>query len=172
MLFRSIREIVHACEYLHTSARLNLAGRFSEPAVGTEVKSYPGWARVKEIGFVDRVGVRTVLGRSVAGLVTFHPLPNHIDAQPNKMFEYMSSGIPVIASNFPLWREIVEGNDCGLCVDPLDPKAIAAAIDFMINNPERAREMGENGKRAVLEKYNWGVEEAKLLAFYQTILAD
>ena len=169
---RGIREVVRGCEFLQTTARLNLAGRFSEPAVGTEVKSYPGWARVKEIGFVDRVGVRTVLGRSVAGLVTFHPLPNHIDAQPNKMFEYMSSGIPVIASNFPLWREIVEGNDCGLCVDPLDPKAIAAAIDFMINNPERAREMGENGKRAVLEKYNWGVEEAKLLAFYQTILAD
>lgn len=168
---RGIREIVRACEYLHTSARLNLAGRFSEPAVEAEVKSYPGWVRVNELGFLDRVGVRTVLGRSVAGLVTLHPVINYLDALPVKMFEYMAAGIPVIASNFPFWSEIVEGNDCGLCVAPLDPKAIAAAIDFMINNPERAREMGENGKRAVLERYNWGVEEAKLLAFYQTILA-
>lgn len=168
---RGIREIVRGCEFLQTGARLSLVGQFTEPAVETEVKSYPGWGRVNELGFVDRVGVRTVLGRSVAGLVTLHPAINYLDALPIKMFEYMSSGIPVIASNFPLWREIIEGNDCGLCVDPLDPKAIAAAIDFIVSNPARARQMGENGKRAVLEKYNWGVEEAKLLTFYQSVLA-
>ena len=168
---RGIREIIRACEFLQSSVRLNLAGRFFEPAVEAEVRSYPGWVRVNEKGFVDRAGVREVLGRSVAGLVTLHPAINYLDSLPVKMFEYMSSGIPVIASNFPLWREIVEGNDCGLCVNPLDPKAIAAAIDFIINNPERARQMGENGKRAVLEKYNWGIEEAKLLAFYKAVLA-
>lgn len=167
---RGIREVVRACEFLQTPARLNLAGRFSEPAVEAEVKACPGWSRVNELGFVDRAGVREVLGRSVAGLVTFHPLPNHIDAQPNKMFEYMSSGIPVIASNFPLWREIVEGNDCGLCVDSLAPMAIAAAIDFMINNPERAQQMGENGQRAVRERYNWFIEEAKMLDFYKNLM--
>jgi len=168
---RGIREIVKACEYLLSGARLNLAGCFSEPAVEAEVKTCPGWRRVNELGFVDRHGVREVLGRSVAGLVTFLPLPNHIDAQPNKMFEYMSAGIPVIASNFPLWREIIEGNDCGICVDPLDPAAIAAAIDYVMNNPERARQMGENGRRAILEKFNWAVEEVKLKAFYQSVLS-
>ena len=81
----------------------------------------------------------------------------------------MSAGIPVIASNFPLWRDIIEGNDCGLCVDPLDPKAIAAAIDFLINNPERAQQMGENGQRAVTKYYNWSIEEAKLLDFYKKL---
>lgn len=167
---RGIREVVHACEFLQTPVRLNLAGSFSEPAVERNVKGYPGWSRVNELGFVDRNGVSEVLGRSVAGLVTFHPLPNHIDAQPNKMFEYMSAGIPVIASNFPLWREIVEGNDCGLCVDPLDPRAIAAAIDFMTNNPERAMQMGKNGQRAVKERYNWSIEEAKLLDFYNNLV--
>jgi glycosyltransferase involved in cell wall biosynthesis len=166
---RGIREVVRACEFLQTPARLNLAGRFSEPAVESDVKSYPGWSRVNELGIVDRARVREVLGRSVAGLVTFHPLPNHIDAQPNKMFEYMSSSIPVIASNFPLWREIIEGNDCGLCVDPLDPSAIAEAIDFMVNNPDRARQMGENGQRAIQARYNWSVEEAKLLDFYKNL---
>lgn len=166
---RGIREIVRACELLQTPARLNLAGRLSEPALAAEVKGYPGWSRVNELGFVDRAGVREVLGRSMAGLVTFHPLPNHIDAQPNKMFEYMSSGIPVIASNFPLWREIIEGNDCGLCVDPLDHESIAGAIDFMINNPERAQQMGENGQRAVHARYNWSVEEAKLLDLYKKL---
>jgi glycosyltransferase involved in cell wall biosynthesis len=168
--FRGIRELVRACEFLQTPARLNLVGRFSEHAVEAEVRSYPGWGRVNELGFVDRAGVREVLGRSLAGLVTFHLLPNHIDSQPNKMFEYMSSGIPVIASNFPLWREIIEGNDCGICVDPLDATAIAEAIDFLVSNPERARKMGENGQRAVHARYNWSVEEAKLLDLYKNIL--
>jgi glycosyltransferase involved in cell wall biosynthesis len=169
---RGIREVVRAFEYVNTSARLNLGGRFSEQALEEEVKKYQGWNRANELGFIDRMGVREVLGRSVAGLVTLHPVINYLDALPVKMFEYMATGIAVIASNFPLWREIVEGNDCGLCVDPLNPKAIAAAIDFIINNPERARQMGDNGKRAVLEKYNWSVEEAKLLDFYQSILVE
>lgn len=169
-MIRGIKEVINACEFLKTPTRLNLVGRFSESAVEAEVKGWPGWNRINELGFVDRAGVCEILGRSIAGLVTFLPLPNHTDAQPNKMFEYMSAGIPVIASNFPLWREIIEGNDCGLCVDPLDSKAIAAAIDFIISNPERARQMGENGQRAVQVRYNWFVEETKLIEFYQTLI--
>ena len=82
------------------------------------------------------------------------------------MFEYMSAGVPVIASHFPLWREIIEGNDCGLCVDPLDPAAIAKAIDYLVTHPQEAERMGRNGQRAVAERYNWKIEEAKLLQLY------
>jgi len=167
---RGVREIVRSCEFLKSPTRLNLAGRFSESAVETELKSYPGWTRVNELGFLDRAGVRDVLKRSVAGLVTFHPLPNHIYAQPNKMFEYMSAGIPVIASNFPLWREIIETNDCGLCVNPLDPRAIATAIDHLVMNPELSKRMSDNGRQAVLSKYNWSIEERKLCTFYEGLL--
>lgn len=167
---RGIAEVVQAMGQVQSGVRLTLCGRFSEPAVEQACKAMPGWQAVNEQGFVDRAGVRQVLGRSLAGLVTFHPLPNHIDAQPNKMFEYMSAGIPVIASDFTLWREIVLGNQCGLCVDPMDPGAIAKAIDYLAQHPDEARQMGENGRRAVLERYNWSVEEAKLLDFYKNIL--
>jgi glycosyltransferase involved in cell wall biosynthesis len=163
---RGIREIVRACESLQSPARLNLAGDFFEPSLREEVRSYPGWARVNEFGYVDRSGVRDVLMRSAAGLVTLHPIINYCDALPVKMFEYMAAGIPVIASNIPLWRGIIEGNDCGVCVDPYDPKAIAAAIDYILANPERAQRMGENGRRAVVTKYNWSIEEEKLCRFY------
>ena len=131
-----------------------------------------GWACVNALGFLSREQMRQTLSRSVAGIVTFLPVPNHIDAQPNKIFEYMSAGLPVIASHFPLWREIIEGNECGLCVDPLDPAAIAAAMDRLVENPDLARRMGENGRRAVHERYNWGVEEKKLLALYGKLLAE
>jgi len=56
-----------------------------------------------------------------------------------------------------------------LCVDPLDPKAIAAAIDYLVKNPDLARSMGENGRRAVLTKYNWSVQAKKLTDFYGDI---
>lgn len=163
---RGIREVVQAGASLKSAARLNLVGRFSEPAVEAEVRAHGGWARVNYHGFLDRAGVRDVLARSVAGVVTFLPLPNHLDSLPTKMFEYMSSGIPVIASDFPLWREIIEGNQCGICVDPLDPKAIASAIDYLVSHPGIAKTMGENGRQAVLEKYNWDVQARRLIDLY------
>lgn len=166
---RGIREIVSAMPMLKSEARLLLVGTFSEHEVEAEVKGYAGWTRVDALGFLDRTAIRDVLGRSVAGLVTLLPLSNYLDALPVKMFEYMSAGIPVVASNFPLWRKIVEGNNCGICVDPLSPKAIADAIDFLINNPDRAKQMGENGRLAVQNKYNWSIEEDKLLKLYKML---
>lgn len=168
---RGIREVVRSLESLQSPARLNLVGRFNQASVEAEVKQSKGWSSVNECGQLGRVEVREVLGRSMAGLVTFLPLPNHVDAQPNKMFEYMSSGIPVIASNFPLWREIIEGSQCGLCVDPQDPQAIAKAIDYLVSNPEKAEQMGRNGQKAVNERYNWDQEGSKLIAFYSSILS-
>ena len=169
-IIRGLREIVQAMELVNDSVRLQLCGKFSESDLEREVKKYSGWANVDELGFLDREGVRATLARSVAGLVTFYPLPNHIDAQPNKMFEYMSAGIPVIASHFPLWREIIEGNDCGICVDPLNPQGIAEAINKLVTDPELAENLGSNGRKAVEKKYNWHNEETKLLNLYQDIL--
>ncbi|WP_230027261.1 glycosyltransferase family 4 protein [Massilia sp. Bi118] len=163
---RGIRELVRACELLRTPARLSLVGSFSEAALEREVMGYPGWERVDPHGHLDRAGVQRAMGRAMAGLVTLHPVVNYLDALPVKMFEYMAAGLPVIASRFPLWQEIVEGNGCGVCVDPLDPAAIAAAIDDFCRHPQKARLMGENGRRAVHARYNWRGEADKLLAFH------
>lgn len=165
---RGIKEIVHAMEFI-SDIKLNLVGVFSEKAVEEETKSCSGWQNVNELGFLARDEVANILSQSKAGIVTFHPLPNHIDAQPNKMFEYMSAGLPIITSNFPLWKEIVEGNSCGICVNPLEPKEIADAIEYIISNPREAEQMGQNGKKAVLEKYNWNIEEKKLFTIYSML---
>ncbi len=167
---RGIEQVLAAMSLVQSGVRLKLCGEFSEPAVEQRCRQMAAWQRVDAFGLVARAAVREVLAKSVAGLVTFLPLPNHIDAQPNKMFEYMSAGLPVIASNFPLWKDIVIGNQCGLCVDPMDPAAIAQAIDYVVRNPERARQMGENGRRAVSERYNWSIEEGRLIEFYEAVL--
>ena len=163
---RGIEQMVQALDLID-DVRLNLAGKFSEQSVETEVKGLKGWGSVNELGFLNRDEVNAVLAKSKAGLVTLQPTINYIDALPVKMFEYMAAGIPVISSNFPLWREIIEGNQCGLCVDPLNPKAIGKAIQYFINNPDQAERMGKNGRKAVEEKYNWAIEEKKLLDLYK-----
>jgi len=166
---RGIKEMVVAIGFLSPEVRLNLAGIFSETRLESNVKQLSGWKCVNPLGQKDRLEVREILARSKAGLVIFHSLPNHVDAQPNKMFEYMSAGLPVIASNFPLWREIIEGNECGICIDPMNPKEIAAAIEKIIDNPKISKVMGENGRRAVENFYNWSIEEVKLKEFYQAL---
>jgi glycosyltransferase involved in cell wall biosynthesis len=166
---RGIRELVRACELLRSPARLSLAGAFSESSLEAEVRAYPGWARVTPHGHLDRAGVGRVMARAVAGVVTLHPVISYIECMPVKMFEYMAAGIPVIASHFPRWRAIVEGYDCGVCVDPLDPASNAAAMDHLVTHPEEARRMGENGRRAVLEKYNWQPEASKLIGLYERL---
>lgn len=168
---RGVKELVHAMALTRSDVRLNMVGAYAEAEVEAEVRTYAGWAHVNALGVQDRRGVAEVLGRSVAGLVNLHPLPNYLDALPIKMFEYMSAGIPVIASDFELWRQIVQGSGCGLCVDPMDPAAIASAIDHLAGHPDEARKMGENGRQAVLSRYNWAQEEAKLVGFYDQLLA-
>lgn len=167
---RGIREIIQASALSsNDKLQLNLVGTFIEPDVETEVRASTAWSRVKSWGQQDRAGVRQVLSRSSIGLVTLHPTPNYLDSLPIKMFEYMAAGIPVIASDFPLWRSIIETADCGLCVNPLDPVAIANAIDKLLSNPAWATQLGQNGHRAVQEKFNWNLEEQKLIDFYATL---
>jgi glycosyltransferase involved in cell wall biosynthesis len=168
---RGVKEFVRAMEFTRTPARLNLVGVFAEAQVEADVRTYPGWDKVNSTGVQGRQGVREVLGRSIAGLVTLHPMANYLDSLPIKMFEYMSAGIPVIASDFELWRQIVQDSGCGLCVDPMDPAAIASAIDYLVDHRAEAEKMGENGRQAVLSRYNWAQEEAKLLEFYDRLLA-
>ena len=165
---RGIEEIILALSYTK-NIRLNLVGTFSNNVFEDQIKKSPQWERVNELGFLNRKHVNEVLSNSIAGLVTLYPTLNYIDALPVKMFEYMNAGIPVIASNFPLWSEIIEGNNCGICVDPKNSKAIGDAIQYLVDNPFEAEQMGKNGLQVVRQKYNWTKEEKKLLKLYKDI---
>ena len=163
---RGISEIVQAMEYVEGNTKLLLGGKFTSHDFQRKVSGYLGWKRTASLGFLSREQVKCALYGSRAGLVTLHPAINYLDALPVKMFEYMAAGIPVIASNFPLWERIVRDADCGICVDPLRPEEIASAISRLASDSGRAAQMGVNGRKAVFDKYNWGVEEKKLMKFY------
>lgn len=81
----------------------------------------------------------------------------------------MAAGLPVIASHFPYWIKLLGKYNCGLFVDPLKPAMIGAAINDLLQNPEKAKQMGSNGKKAVYSCFNWELEEKKLLEIYHAI---
>jgi glycosyltransferase involved in cell wall biosynthesis len=166
---RGFYEIIAAAKTSKT--QLKLAGVFHEPQLHEVIKHPDFSSYIDFLGYLTSIEVEELLSKSYAGLVTLHPTLNFLDSLPIKLFEYMSAGIPVIASNFPLWKSIIEENNCGICVDPTNPHQIAEAINFLKENPEEAKIMGDNGRKAVLENYNWKNEEKKLIELYNTILS-
>lgn len=121
------------------------------------------------LGKIDREGINELYGRAVAGLVTLLPIKSYFFSQPIKMFEYMAAGLPVVASDFPLWRKIIEENKCGVCVSVDNGKEVREAVSYFLNHRNEAQEMGRKGRKAVEEKFNWDIEKKKLIELYQII---
>jgi glycosyltransferase involved in cell wall biosynthesis len=93
--------------------------------------------------------------------VTLLPRPNYLESLPTKLFEYMAMGIPVLASDFPLWRQLVEAAGSGRLAAPV-PAEVAAALVAMCSDPVRLRLQGEAGRAAYRERYRWEVESLHL----------
>lgn len=169
---RGIISFLDALSFIGDNVRVDVAGLFASAAVEHAAITHPNWRRVNFHGQTDRQQVASIYARSFAGIVTFLPAPNHIYSQPNKLFEYMSAGIPVICSHFPLWRSVIEEGGCGISVDPQDPRAIGAAIEQLRLNPESGRQMAQRGARLVQERYNWEHEGRRLVESYSELLAS
>jgi glycosyltransferase involved in cell wall biosynthesis len=82
----------------------------------------------------------------------------------------MAIGLPVVTSNFPLYRDVIEANECGICVDPGNPQEIAEQISKLLNDPERRQRYAENGRRVVKSKYSWEAQRKELEAAYKEVL--
>jgi lipopolysaccharide/colanic/teichoic acid biosynthesis glycosyltransferase/glycosyltransferase involved in cell wall biosynthesis len=121
---------------------------------------------VEHKGLLDRSQIAELLARARVGLFLMHPTGNKVNALPVKLFEYMAAGLPAVVSDFPYWRKIIGSAGCGLMVDPLNPAAVAEALTWLFRHPAQAAEMGRNGRRAVLEYYNWERESDCLIATY------
>jgi glycosyltransferase involved in cell wall biosynthesis len=165
---RGINQLMDSLVYT-PEIRLNLAGSFSNEILEKQIRAKEKWNKVEFYGYVGREELLSIFERSKVGMVTLLPTPNHMESLPIKMFEYMSAGIPVICSNFPLWEEIVRSNKCGICVDPKDPEGIATAIEYLMKNQEESQQMGQHGRLSIKEKYNWDIEITKLLKVYNSL---
>lgn len=170
---RGIYQICEAAVLLNTvyktPLKLKLIGRVTPECVEADILNkygdvidYTGWINIeKSYQLVQRCSV---------GLVTYLPAPNHDYCLPNKMFEYMNFGMPVVCSDLEEMKKIVEGHECGFAVNPHSPEQIAEAIHKIITSPALMKQMGINGQKAVNDSYNWLQMESRLYDIYEPLI--
>ncbi|WP_404435840.1 glycosyltransferase family 4 protein [Microbacterium aerolatum] len=152
------------------SWRLEIAGSHA-PDVARDVALAAEETRIVFHGQVPPIVARDLLLRARVGVVPFQDTAAHRDSLPTKMFEYFAAGLPVIVSNFDLWRDIIETRDCGLVVDQTSPSAIAEAIATYAEDPALWLRHSNNARATARAELNWGVEAITLVSAYRGLLA-
>jgi glycosyltransferase involved in cell wall biosynthesis len=113
--------------------------------------------RLGNLSFLPSVPKREmpeVLSGADACLAILKPLEAYKTTYPNKVFDYMAAGRPVLLAIDGVIREVVEAAGCGVFVKPGDPAALAAAARGLAADPEAARRMGTNGRRYLAQHFN------------------
>jgi glycosyltransferase involved in cell wall biosynthesis len=172
---RGCFEMVEAARIANQTTRVEfrIAGPFdhADATLKAELTKFAAGLPVEFPGRQNREQIRTELGLSRVGLALLHPAPNYLEALPVKIFEYMAAGLPVVASDFPLLREIVEDRGCGCVVDARDPRAAASKIIEIVSDPGRCEAMGAAGRAAIEEHFNWTTQWGALRRVYDALMS-
>lgn len=168
-------DIMRELSKVRPEVRLLAIGPFNEQKVKAHLLSYARQQGVAEaIEFVDYRPHQEIPRELVLSRVALVPWQRNEQTMrmffPNKVFEYMACGLPIVASDLPSLRQVVGQAGCGLLVRPDDARAHAQAIVYLLNHQEEARRMGLRGREAVHTLYRWENEEARLLELYRELL--
>ncbi len=122
------------------------------------------------LGYVPFAELGAYLPYVEVGIMGLESNQNTINALPVKMFDYMSFGIPTVASDLPEIRRLNEKHEVALLVDTLSAEGIAGGILRLLRDEPLRRRLGETGLQAVATEYSWEHMEKRLLSLYQQLL--
>lgn len=152
--------------------RYVLAGPANEEYL-EKLKKHEEWKRVDYRGEVKSEKVREILQHSKIGIALYDysaELGYNIGTLGNtKLFEYMQAGLPIVCTDFILWKQVVKNGGCGICVNPRNINEISRAIIYLLEHQDQAREMGKKGQELVQERYNWKTQEKVLYELYRNL---
>ncbi len=167
-------EVLHLLRERGLDISLDLVGKITEAGLMKKLNSLPFYDSLKEhitwYGPLSLSESYMVAQQSFAGLCMLEGFPNHTESYPTKIFEYMAVGLPVVASNFSLYRSVVERRECGICVPFDDVNALADALEQIYTDKILRLKYAANGPVNVAQNYNWNSEKNILLDFYHKIL--
>lgn len=164
---RGLHELVQAIDGINDT-RLLIAGfGAAEKELKEIIKDR---SNVLFLGRLDHAKILELTYLSNCIVILYDPLnPNIIHASPNKLFEAMMCGKPIIAIKGTFMAEVVKQEKCGLLIDSKDAEKLRITIDTLRENPAFAAELGNNGRKAYNAKYNWSIMERTLLTLLETI---
>ncbi len=176
---RGLYEVIDALSLLRrrgTAVRLALAGQPVSKAFLQSLLDHAQRQAVGDLvhyyGLLSKEEVAKLHSRATVGLATYLPTGNSMAGLPTKLLECMSLGLPVVFSDFPVYREVAGDTGAGIAVNPRDSVQVADAIERIVKAPAAAKAMGDRGFRAVRERFNWEAEWPKLLGMYRLVLPE
>lgn len=171
---RCIETIISAIEILSEAHKVKciVGGSIASQELFTKLQNSKAWAHVEYIGKVDRERMAKEICTSHLSFVMFSDSPNHYQIRSNRFYETLSFGVPVICSDFPEWKQFMEQHNCGFACNPNNAMEVASSIEQIIMNPSLRSSLGDNGRNVVLNKYNWEIEEKKLINLYNNLLKE
>lgn len=136
-----------------------------------KLSKFPAWKKVNYLGTLSRTDIKEFYYKAIAGLIIFDYSPNLGHKRgtlgSNKLFEYMAAGLPIICTDFDLWRNIIDKYKCGIYIQPNNAQQIKDAINLLMNNKEKAYQMGQNAMNAVIQEFNWKTQEQIYLDLFR-----
>lgn len=167
---RGVRDLILASE--KAGCKAVLAGILAPESFAEEVRERAEKGNIELLGPLGRDGVCEVLRRCCVGADPVWNVGQYdkLDNMSTKVYEYMAMGIPVVFTRNRFNGSMIEAYRFGICVDPGNTEEFAAALRELLDDPGKAREYGENGRRAVKEHFSWEKEEKKLVELYRKIL--
>jgi len=165
---RGVFNMVNTFSYLDESHQLFLAGNIKSQLLAN-VKELSGWGRTTYLGVLPFNEMKKHYDLASIGLILYNNVGQYHLSYAIKLFEYMKNSIPVIMPNFGEWVAFNKENQCGVNVDPSNPKEVAKAICLLNENIELKKSLGSNGRKAVLNKYNWDISKSKLIKLYNDL---
>jgi glycosyltransferase involved in cell wall biosynthesis len=163
---RGIRELVEAFRGLD-GAQLWLVGSFDDTEFQKEItSSLPH--NVLWLGWRPHPEVLKLYRMAKLGAVVLHSTPNHRCALPVKLFEYLGAGLPTIISDFPEYKEFLQG--CGIAVDPQNVTAIRSAVSVLLADNAMLTKMSARARQRVVVLFSWENEGTRLVEFCSKIM--
>ena len=168
---RGLKELIDAKKYMKNKSLFLIVG---DGPYLQQLEQYTKKQNIKNIiltGYKPYNQMPSYIKISTCGVNLLKRSFNNVFGNPNKIFEYIAGNIPMVVTNLPLMTEVIERANCGVIVKKVKPKEIAEKLDMILENKNKAKQMGKEGRKIVEKFYNWEMQTQSLKNAYDYLIS-